>query len=112
MPLKSTNQVALSGRLSRKGSLRYTPGGLAVLELVVTLPDPSDPQRMEYFPVSLQGEFAVKGEEISVGEEIQLIGHLKMRTFVNQLNQPVEKLEIIGDRFQIVFEPLILEKEK
>ncbi len=110
---KGLNRVLLLGTVTQTPELRYTPGGLAVLEVTVAGQDRVETEGGElreipwYHRVKLLGRYAeLLAEQLAAGTPVFVEGRLDYRTWESD-GQRRSVLEVRVDRI----EPLVSDRE-
>ncbi|ADH62741.1 MAG: single-stranded DNA-binding protein [Meiothermus silvanus] len=105
---KGLNRVYLVGTLTQDPEMRYTPGGLAVLELnlggndLITDESGSTRELAWYHRVKLLGKSAeFWGDSLKAGTALMVEGKLEYRSW-EQDGQKKSSLEIRADRLEVV----------
>ena len=101
------NQIQLSGILCRTPTLRRTPLGREICDVMLAVP--RQYQRTDYIPCILWGRTAQCAAELPVGTQITLAGRLQSRGYVKVLPEGTEErtayelsameLEILEENF-------------
>jgi primosomal replication protein N len=89
------NKVQLSGVISQKSALRYTPAGLPHIEAVLTVEQAKPVQALEVAVVAFEA-LANHLNAAPVGAAVQVSGKLQRQSLRSQkLNVLIETIELI-----------------
>ena len=105
---RGMNHVRLIGTIARDPELRYTPAGLAVLDLTLA----GDDQIVDndgvlrqipwYHRVTLFGAQAERYAQLAVGTALLIDGRLDFQTWENDAGENRNRLSIVGLRAELV----------
>lgn len=97
------NSVTLQGKISRRGSLSYTPSGVPVLEFVIAAKQEGiDKVSVGYFDaICLDREAERLAAELRIGKGIKVMGRLWNRKFKNRSGSWVQETRIVVDRAEL-----------
>lgn len=89
--------MALTGKISRVGALRYTPSGVPVSDFTVAVPQQQlDRKSVGHFEAVMFGEVAEQAHRsLKIGKVLQLKGTLWTREFKNRQGIKVSETKII-----------------
>ena len=93
------NRVRLKGKVSRRGTLKYTPLGTAVYDFTLAVPQRYfDKDSVGYVEIIITGKFAEEGKDlVRVGQVITLDGALWARSFRNRQGVKVSETKVLID---------------
>jgi single-stranded DNA-binding protein len=92
------NSVTLEGKVTQSGRLKYTPAGIAVLEMCIAIPQAYLEKRsVGYFTVLLTGELAESTSgKFQVGSQIKVQGSLWTRKYKNRHGTMITEFHIVA----------------
>ena len=92
------NEVFLVGKVSQVGSLRYTPSGVPVGEVVIAVKQSHlELTNMGYFDVVLSGELAeLWFSRLKVGLNLEVSGQLWSRSFRNRQGVSEKETKVLA----------------
>lgn len=91
------NRVAVTGKVSRVGRLKYTPSGQATLDFTVAVPQKAlDKESMGHFEAMLFGPQAESAaQRLKVGLALSLKGRLWGRSYKNRQGTRISEIKIV-----------------
>lgn len=95
----SVNQVLLVGKISRLGSLKYTPSGTAIRDFTLAVPQRLlEKNSVGYFEAQMTGRPAEERMVgLKVGSALKLTGSLWARTFLDRQGRKVNETKVLVD---------------
>lgn len=92
------NHVELKGKVSRLGSLKYTPSGVAVWEFTLAVPQTYfEKNSIGYFEVLLHGKYAEEqSSKLRVGQGISAEGNLWSRNYKNRQGLRLTEVKLVN----------------
>ena len=84
------NQVNLTGYVCKKPTLRTSPSGKQISDLLIACNYSKD--KTAYIPTIVWGKFARKAGKFAVGTEISLNGRFQSRKYTKEINGNIEEL--------------------
>ena len=96
------NSVTLEGKISRRGTLSYTPSGVPVLEFVIAAKQEGiDKVSVGYFDaICMDREAERLASELRIGKEVKVVGRLWNRKFKNRSGNWVQETRIMVNRVE------------
>ena len=83
------NQVNLTGYICKKPTLRTTPSGKQISDLLIACNYNKD--KTAYIPTVVWGKFARKVGKLPVGTQIELGGRFQSRKYTKEINGNIEE---------------------
>lgn len=95
------NQVHLAGKISRVGSLQYSPSGMAILEFTMAVPGRAyGRESVGYYEVVLTGKEAEDSQHsLKIGLTVSIEGSLHHRVYRNRNGIKVNEIKVIFEKF-------------
>ena len=92
--------MSIGGKVSRVGSVRYTPAGMATLEFTIAVSQTHfDKKTVGYFEVLVVGEDAASAStKLCIGKSLLLSGKLWMRSYRDHQGIKSTETKIIGEK--------------
>ncbi len=96
------NRVYLTGKVSRKGSLKYTPSGVAVCDFTFAVrQNHFDKASTGYFEVQVLGKSAEdRAADLKIGKKLRLSGSLWARSFKDRQGRLVNETKVLAENIQ------------
>jgi single-stranded DNA-binding protein len=93
------NRVDIVGKVSRLGSLKYTPSGIALRDFTMAVPQKLlDKGSVGYFEAQIVGKTAEdQPESFRIGARLHLTGSLWSRTFFDRQGRKIVETKILVD---------------
>lgn len=97
--MNGVNRVHLEGKITRRGSLKYTPGGTAICEFTIAVPQKCfERKSMGQLEIMMIGNTAEECAPIlTVGKRLSLQGSLWTRSFMDRKGVLVKETKILAE---------------
>ena len=102
------NKIAVTGRLSKDPTVRYTPSGKVVCQFTLAVQrefkNADGQYEADFIPVVLWSNSAeVAGNNLSKGKKILVEGRLQTRSYVDKQNVTRWVTELVGRHFEYMY---------
>ena len=84
------NQVSLTAYVCKKPTLRTTPSGKQISDLLIACNYSKD--KTAYIPTIVWGKAARKAGKLNIGTEITIVGRFQSRKYTKEINDRLEEL--------------------
>lgn len=104
--LRDTNKIAIDGFICKQPTLRATPGGRVISDLLLAVNRVPLYWKTDYIPCVVWGRNAEYASELNIGTQIVIVGRIQSREYIEKLDDGTQETraacEVSANRIDVM----------